>query len=72
MGFASSDIEATMRQIAYKLIANESITLTEQLIYNELSSVVSISKTNPEKIAKIRDWGNKRAKPASKKETIFE
>ncbi len=65
-GFASADIEATMRSIAYKLIANKNITLSEQMIFNELSKVVSLSKTNPEKISKIREWGQKRAVNASK------
>lgn len=65
-GFASSDIEATMRAIAYKLIANKDITLSETLITEELSKVVSLSKTNPEKINAIRNWGKERAVNASK------
>lgn len=65
-GFASSDIEATIRSIAYKLIANKNLNLTEELITNELSKVVSLSKTNPEKINKIRKWGQERAVKASK------
>ncbi len=65
-GFASADIEATIRNIAYKLIANKDISLTEDLIVNELSKVVSLSKTNPEKIEKIRQWGKERATKASK------
>lgn len=65
-GFASSDIEATIRSIAYKLIANKDLSLTEELITNELSKVVSLSKTNPEKINKIRKWGQGRAVKASK------
>ena len=65
-GFASADIEATIRNIAYKLIANKDITLSEELIVNELSKVVSLSKTNPEKIDKIRKWGQERATKASK------
>lgn len=65
-GFASADIEATMRTIAYKLIANKDLQLSENLIVDELSKVVSLSKTNPEKIQKIRDWGKERATKASK------
>lgn len=65
-GFASADIEATIRNIAYKLIANKDIQLSEDLIVNELSKVVSLSKTNPEKIDKIRKWGQERATQASK------
>lgn len=65
-GFASSDIEASMRNITYKLISNKENTLTEQMLIDELSKVVSISKTNPEKIEKIRAWCKDRAVAASK------
>lgn len=65
-GFASADIEATMRSIAYKLIANKDLTLTEDLIIKELSKVISLSKTNPTKINEIRKWGQERAVNASK------
>ena len=65
-GFASSDIEATIRGIAYKLVANKDIVLSEKLIIDELSQVVSISKTNPEKVERIRAWGKERAKSASR------
>ena len=69
-GFASADIEATFRSIAYKLIANTNIQLTEELVISELSKVYSLSKTNPEKIAAIRAWGKERATKASKEEDI--
>lgn len=65
-GFSSADIEATMRAITYKLIANPELKLSEELIVNELSRVVSLSKTNPEKIQEIRAWGKERAINASK------
>ena len=65
-GFASSDIEAVLRNLAYKLIANNQIQLTENLLIDELSRVVSLSKTNPEKINEIRAWGKERAVKASK------
>ncbi len=65
-GFASSDIEASMRNITYKLIANPDMRLTESVLIDELKRVVSISKTNPEKIEAIKSWGKSRAMPASK------
>jgi len=71
-GFASSDIESTIRAIAYKIISNPEIQLTETLIESELSKVYSLQKTNPEKIKAIRDWGNSRATKASKEDTTFE
>ena len=65
-GFASADIEASIRNLAYKIIANKDITLSEELIVNELKRVVSISKTNPEKVDAIRKWGSERALPATR------
>ena len=40
--------------------------LTEELLKTELTKVVSLSKTNPEKIQSIRNWGKERATQASK------
>lgn len=65
-GFSSADIESTIRSIAYKMISNIDFQLTESTLENELSKVVSLSKTNPEKIEKIRQWGSKRAVWASR------
>ena len=65
-GYSSSDIEATMRAIAYKLIAVPDTKITENLIRDSLQDVVSLSKINPEKIEEIRNWGKQRAYPASK------
>ena len=48
------------------MIANKDIQLTESFIRDELSRVVSLSQTNPEKIEKIRTWTKERAVPASK------
>lgn len=67
-GFSSADIEATFREMAYSLIADANKQITESLIKNSLNSVVSLSKTNPEKIEAIRNWGKERAVPASKVE----
>ena len=65
-GFASADIEASIRNIAYKTIANSDLRLNEGIIKNELSKVVSLSKTNPERINEIRRWGSERATPATR------
>lgn len=66
-GFASADIEASIRNIAYKIIADNNVKLSEDMIFNELKSVVSIYKTNPEKVDQIRKWGQERAKAASRR-----
>ena len=65
-GFSSADIEATIRSIAYKLIANQEIRLSEDLVKTSLKNVMSLMKTNPEKINAIREWGKERATPASR------
>lgn len=68
-GFSGSDIESTIREIAYQLVAND-ITLTQDLFINAFTNTVSLSKTNPEKIEKIRSWGKDHAVSATKKSSM--
>ena len=63
-GFASSDIESTIRDISYETIAND-IPISEDFIVDSFKNATSISKTNPEKVDFIRKWGSNRAKKAS-------
>lgn len=65
-GFSGSDIEAVIREIAYKIVSEE-CQLTQELIFNKFTNAVSISKTNPTAINNIRAWGLEHATPASKK-----
>jgi ATP-dependent 26S proteasome regulatory subunit len=65
-GFSGADLEATIRDISYKVVA-DNIQLTQELFINTLSNTISLSKTNPEKIEKIRTWGKEHAMPATKK-----
>lgn len=69
-GFSGADLEASIRDISYKLIADASYKLTGQAIIDSISKVVPMSKTNPEKIAFIRSWGKERAVPASNKKEM--
>lgn len=64
-GFSGSDIEAVIREIAYKIVSEE-CQLTQELIVNKFANAVSISKTNPTAISSIRKWGLEHATPASK------
>ncbi len=66
-GFSGSDIEAVIREIAYKMVSEE-CQLTQELIINKFNNAISLSKTNPESINKIRAWGMEHAMPASKKD----
>ena len=64
-GFAGSDIEACIREIAYQVVANN-IQLTQNIFIDTFNKTVSLSKTNPEKIEKIRSWGKNHAVSATK------
>lgn len=64
-GFAGSDIESSIREIAYQVVANN-IQLTPNIFIDTFSKTVSLSKTNPEKIEKIRVWGKEHAISATK------
>lgn len=66
-GFSGSDIEAVIREIAYKIVAEE-CNLTQDLIISKFNSAISILKTNPTAIENIRKWGLEHATPASKKD----
>lgn len=68
-GFAGSDIESCIREIAYQVVANN-IQLTQNIFIDTFNKTVSLSKTNPEKIEKIRAWGKEHAVSASKKSSI--
>ncbi len=66
-GFTGADLESTVRDLAYRTIANNSFVLNEENILNAFNNVVPLSQTSPEKIEAIRDWGKERAVPASGK-----
>ncbi len=64
LGFASSDIEACIRDMSYNVLS-DNIQITKEYLFNYLKNSTSISKTNPEKIQAIQAWGKERAKSAS-------
>lgn len=64
-GFSGSDLESTVRDLAYKRVANPEITLTADLIRKAFNNVVPLSQTSPEQIEAIQAWGRERAVPAS-------
>ena len=66
-GFTGADLESTVRDLAYRSIANSSFMLNEENIVTAFNNVVPLSQTSPEKIEAIRDWGKERAVPASGK-----
>lgn len=54
-----------MRELAYHTVAQPDLVLDEEEISSTFSNVVPLSKTSPEKINNIRNWGKERAVPAS-------
>ena len=66
-GFTGADLESTVRDLAYRTIANDSFSLTPENLVTAFNNVVPLSQTSPEKIEAIREWGKERAVPASGK-----
>lgn len=66
-GFTGADLESTIRDLAYRVIANDRFILNEENMLKAFNNVVPLSQTSPEKIESIRDWGKERAVPASGK-----
>ena len=66
-GFSGADIESTIKEIAYKMVSTGDGQLSTQTIVSNFANVVPLSRTNPEKIDSIRQWGKERAVPASGK-----
>lgn len=66
-GFTGADLESTVRDLAYRSIANSNFVLNEENMITAFNNVVPLSQTSPEKIEAIRNWGKERAVPASGK-----
>ncbi len=67
-GFSYSDIEYIIKDIAQMLLIDPDMVVDSQLIKQKFKQVIPISKSNPEMICEIREWGKQRAISASKKE----
>ena len=66
-GFTGADLESTVRDLAYRTIANDNFVLDTTNIISAFENVIPLSQTSPEKIEAIREWGKERAVPASGK-----
>ncbi len=65
-GFAGADLEATIQEVAWdRRDRNDAGPLDERLVLEAFANVVPYSKTNPEDVAQIRQWGLERAIPAN-------
>ncbi len=55
-GLLGADLESTVRDLAYRDIANKNFVLNEENMLNAFNNVVPLSQTSPEKIESIREW----------------
>lgn len=64
-GFAGSDLEGAVRDVAIQAVIHGNEIVTNQLFEKCFKNIVPLSKTSPERIDAIRMWGKERAVPAS-------
>ena len=63
-GFAGSDIEAAVHEVAAAMLINERTELDPDFMLSTFVNTSPLSRTNPEQIEEIRAWGRERAVPA--------
>lgn len=71
-GFAGADIEAAVRDVVKASIIDGDSIVTPELFKNSFKNIVPLSKTAPEQIDAIRNWGKERAVPASGQPIVVE
>lgn len=64
-GFAGADLESAVRQVVKAAFLNGDSIVSPELFHHSFSDVVPLSKTSPEQIEAIQNWGRERAVPAS-------
>lgn len=66
-GFSYADIENTIKELAQLAVIYGQNTVSFEKLKNMFKKTISISVSNPEAVKTAREWGEKRARPASKK-----
>ena len=64
-GFAGSDLEGAVRDVAIQAVIHGDSIVNDELFEKCFRNIVPLSKTAPEKIESIRTWGSERAVSAS-------
>lgn len=64
-GFAGSDIESAIREVAFQAVSYGDEVINDELYIKCFNNIVPLSKTAPEQIEAIRIWGRERAVQAS-------
>ena len=70
-GFAGSDIDAVVNEVAEIMFTQQSRVLPDDVtIIQRFCAVVPFSRSNPEEVTAIRQWGRNRAVPAGRAEQV--
>lgn len=70
-GFAGSDLDAAVHEIATQGVITGIRPPTEDLIRQIFTNVMPFSRTNPEEVEAIRTWGRERAMPAGRSRGVI-
>lgn len=65
-GFSYADIEYSIKDLAQQALLYGDSVITMENLLERLSSIVPFAGTNPNVVKQLRDWGRKRAVPASR------
>lgn len=65
-GFTGADIESAVREIGKEAIRIGDELVSTDFIHSSFLNIVPLSRTNPERIEAIREWGRERAVPAGR------
>jgi SpoVK/Ycf46/Vps4 family AAA+-type ATPase len=64
-GFAGADLEGAVRDVAIQAVIHGDEIINDEHFVKCFNNIVPLSKTAPERIEAIRQWGRERAVPAS-------
>ena len=69
-GFTGADIESAVRDIGKEAVRRGDEHVSHDFYRSAFTNVVPLSKTNPERIEAIREWGRERAVPAGATQAV--
>jgi len=71
-GFAGADLAATLQDVAWeRQDQHETGPVDDSFVLRAFENVVPFSRTNPEEVARIRQWGLERAIPANGRRAVM-
>lgn len=67
-GYSYADIETAIKEVSQRMIAEPDLSITVDMIVEQIIGIVPIAKSNPELVEKCREWGKNKAINVSMKE----